>query len=356
MRTRGLAGYQLLDIQDYPGQGSAYVGILDAFMDSKGITTPQEWRQWTSPVVPMLATKKFCYANDEHLTGELLLANYSEDTLNNKDVTLFFGRSAAKYTIHSDSIGLSKVSDVDLNLSSFKQPEKIELSLNIEGTEHKNSYPIWVYPSQCELNTSGLVIATQLTKSVAEQLNNGAHVLLMPDTTQYVDNTVGGLFMTDYWNYRMFKTICENNNKPVSPGTLGILTNPEHPIFKSFPTDMHTSWQWFEIIKNSRPMILDAFNKDYFPTVQVIDNVERNHKLGLIFEFSVGTGKLLVVMSPLNRLLQHIEVRWLYKSILDYMHSPDFNPQCHLSVEQLTKTLSVSAKTEAISTLNNISY
>lgn len=54
LRTRNMAGFQLLDIQDYPGQGSAFVGILDAFMESKGITTPEEWRQWCSPVVPLL--------------------------------------------------------------------------------------------------------------------------------------------------------------------------------------------------------------------------------------------------------------------------------------------------------------
>jgi hypothetical protein len=356
LRTRNLAGYQLLDLQDYPGQGSAYVGILDAFMDSKGITTSQEWRQWASPVVPLLSVPKFCYANNEHIVGEILLSNYGDKPLNGKDLTLYFGRLAAKYSIDGDSIGLSKVSDIDINLSSITHPQKLDLSINIEGTDYRNSYPLWVYPSQCELNTSGLVIATQLTPTVAEQLSNGASVLLMPDSTQYVDNTVGGLFTTDYWNYRMFKTICENNHKAVSPGTLGLLTNPDHPIFKSFPTDMHTSWQWFEVIKHSRPMILDGFDKEYLPTVQVIDNIERNHKLGLIFEFAVDRGKLLVVMSPLNSLLQHIEVRWLYKSILDYMHSSDFNPSHTVSFEQLAKTLNTATASQNISTLNNISY
>jgi hypothetical protein len=356
MRTRGLGGYQLLDIQDYPGQGSAFVGILDAFMDSKGITTPQEWRQWASPVVPMLATEKFCYANDEHLTGKILLANYTEKSLNGSTMDLYFRRAAARYDITNDTTGLSTVGDIDIDLSSVKKPTKVDLSLDIAGTDYQNSYPIWVYPAKCEPNTSGLVIATQLTDVVAEQLNNGASVLLMPDSTQYADNTVGGLFMTDYWNYRMFKTICENNNKAVSPGTLGILTNPEHAIFKSFPTDMHTSWQWFEIIKHSRPMILDAFGKNYFPTVQVIDNVERNHKLGLIFEFSVGMGKLLVVMSPLKDLQEHIEAKWLYKSVLDYMHSADFNPTTKMSVDELRKALATSAAAQTIDTLNNISY
>jgi hypothetical protein len=35
-RTKRLAGYQILDIQDFSGQGTALVGILDAFMDNKG--------------------------------------------------------------------------------------------------------------------------------------------------------------------------------------------------------------------------------------------------------------------------------------------------------------------------------
>ena len=36
MRSEKLAGFQLLDIQDFPGQGTALVGILNSFMESKG--------------------------------------------------------------------------------------------------------------------------------------------------------------------------------------------------------------------------------------------------------------------------------------------------------------------------------
>ena len=56
---------QLLDLQDYPGQGSAYVGILDAFMESKGLIAPEEWRHFCSEVVPLFCTEKFCWTNDE---------------------------------------------------------------------------------------------------------------------------------------------------------------------------------------------------------------------------------------------------------------------------------------------------
>ena len=101
----------------------------------------------------------------------------------------------------------------------------------------------------------------------------------------------------------------------------------KHLIFKDFPTDSHTNWQWFPMIKASNPSILDKTDKNYRPVVQVIDNIERNHKLGLIYEYKVGKGKILVCMSPLNQLQQYPEARQLYKSILHYMQSTDFLPQ-----------------------------
>jgi hypothetical protein len=134
----------------------------------------------------------------------------------------------------------------------------------------------------------------------------------------------------------MFKGISEWAGKPVSPGTLGLLMDPDHPLFNSFPTDFHTNWQWFSIIKQSNSFILDNLSKDYYPIVQVIDNLERNHKLGLIFEFRVGKGKLLVCMSRLDEITDKPEARQLYRSIIDYMGSDDFDPDYQLTTNKLT--------------------
>ena len=48
MRSQYIAGFQLLDLQDFSGQGTALVGMLDAFMDSKGLISPEEWRMFCS--------------------------------------------------------------------------------------------------------------------------------------------------------------------------------------------------------------------------------------------------------------------------------------------------------------------
>ncbi len=367
LRTRNMAGFQLLDIQDYPGQGSAFVGILDAFMESKGITTPEEWRQWCSPVVPLLEVEKFCFEDGEKIQAKVKVVNYGGSSLKGKKLKWKIGDAEGVMNIFTYDEGLIDVGVLDEEISVDK-PTKLLLTLNIEGTEARNSYELWVYPKKA-LEKKGVIIAKNLNQEVVKVLEKGGKVLWLPttsshfvaadDTLSQSDNatpyTVGGLFQTDYWNYRMFKTICENNKKKVSPGTLGILTNPEHPIFKEFPTEMHTNWQWFPVIKESHPLVLDNFEKNYRPIVQVIDNIERNHKLGLVMEWKVGAGKLLVCMSDLEKAAKYPEGKAFYQSVIDYMRSADFNPSAEITVDELKKKLAEKPRQVSLKELNNIS-
>jgi len=187
-------------------------------------------------------------------------------------------------------------------------------------------------------------------------LENGSSVLLIPNHQEVQDLSVGGLFTPDYWNYRMFKGISEMVKKPVSPGTMSILTKPDLPLLADFPTEFHSNWQWWSIVKNSRPFILDNTPKDYRPLVQVVDNIERNHKLGLIFEFAVGKGKLLVCMSNIKAIQDKPEARQLYASILKYMASDKFQPKQSLKPEELTALFSTKVASKKITGVKNISY
>ena len=418
LRTKNMAGFQLLDIQDYPGQGSAFVGILDAFMESKGITTANEWHQWCSSVVPLLVTDRFCYDENEMMNAKVQIANYGGESLKGKklvwklDYALDenFGDDAApnaganidrfnqpsplaqgEIPITTDEEGLIDIGEIHHKMKvmadgfndgngtclDVKIPSrKVILTLDIDygrydARRHRNTYDLWIYTTEKNLDIykKGVVITSDLTDEVAKKLEKGAKVLWMPttsknfvasdDTLSQASNatpyTVGGLFQTDYWNYRMFKTICENNKKTVSPGTLGILTNPKHPIFCDFPTEMHTNWQWFPVIKESHPLVLDNFPKDYKPIVQVIDNIERNHKLGLVMEWKVGAGKLLVCMSDLEKASEYPEGRAFYESVLSYMRSPEFAPQSEITIADLRKKLKEEPRQISLKELNNIS-
>lgn len=360
LRSDGMSGFQLLDLQDYPGQGSAYVGILDAFMDSKGLIKPKKWREFCAEVVPLFVMKKYCWSGQDTFCGEMKIANYGEKQLVGKQLswTLKNGQKViAKGTsVIPEGLGLLSCGDIRLPLPDIDKACKAQLSLEIEGTPYRNSYPIWIYPASKKADTEGIMISHELDDKTLARLKQGGKVLLMPRRDKCRDVTVEGLFQTDYWNYRMFKSICDNIKKKASPGTLGILTDPEHGIFASFPTESHTNWQWYPIIKNSYPLIIDRLPQNYRPIVQVIDNIERNHKLGLIMEFSVDGGRLLLCMADLDAAKNTPEGFQLYASILEYMHTPAFDPNFSLSSTSLMELLSKQAHSDKIDTLNNISY
>ena len=361
LRTPEWGGFQLLDLQDYPGQGSAYVGILDAFMESKGLIAPEEWRHFCSEVVPLFCTEKFCWTNDEALTGEVEIANYSESDLNGKQLSWTLTDSKQQVLdkgvlpLQVKQGELAKVGTLKPAIASVRKAEKVTLALSIDGTPYRNDYSLWIYPADKEVTPSEDICVTDDLDAHLKYLTEGGKVLWFPSKDKHKDQTVGGLFQTDYWNYRMFRTICENLDRPVSPGTLGILTDPGHPALADFPTEFHTNWQWFPIIKQSYPMILDRLSDDYRPIVQVIDNVERNHKLGLLFEFKVGNGKLLVCMSDLKAVQDKPEARQFYRSILEYMESSAFAPSYSLSAKDLQDLFTAKVKTGEMKKLFNIS-
>lgn len=368
LRTPGFGGYQLLDIKDYPGQGSALVGVLDAFMDSKGLVSPDDFRGWNSPIVLLAKMRSYCYTTDDILNIEVALSNYTEDDY----------RQEVKWKVCSvDAKGnydgafqkegtfdfydawqgdVTKVGDISLSLRDIKHSTQIKLTL--ESGEYKNYYNMWVY--ECGKNTSnstvksGIVKADTLDAVAIKALNMGKTVLLTPNHSSIEKQSVGGLFTPDYWNYAMFKTISENNDKPVSPGTLGMLMDAGHPLFCEFPTEGRSDWQWWSIALNSRPLILNSLSKEYLPIIQTVDNVERNHKLGILMEFKVGKGKLLICTTDLDAISQYPEGKAYSHAVQTYAASKSFVPTYEIGFEELRNLLYSETKIRDIQGVKNI--
>ena len=317
--------------------------------------------------MPLLIADSLCWAENDTLRMSIEVANYSGLSLAGKTLRWTL-EALGPQTAATQSIGmegslplpggeglisvgaLPRTSGAEVlrrlraAIGEGWRRASLRLTLAIAGTDYRNSYQLWCYPDDDLAQAKkGILITRQMTDAVVKRLQQGARVLWMPDTTA-LKNTVGPLFITDYWNYRMFKTICENNHKAVSPGTLGILTDPSHPLFNSFATEGHTNWQWFPVVKSSHPLVLDNLPKHYRPIVQVIDNIERNHRLGLVFEFRVGRGSLLVCMSDLDQAAAHPEGRAFYLSLLRYMHSSSFAPATSFSWSELCRLLTDNVK------------
>lgn len=347
LRTPGFGGFQLLDLQDFPGQGTALVGVIDAFMHSKSFVTPKEFSQFCAPVVPLALFEKYCWTNTESFKAEIVVPNYSSADL--KKSVIFWilkntdGNMVSKgnMTVDLKQGEVNKAGKIEVKLSTLKKAMRLNLNLTIQGTAYANNYSFWVYPNTEKTLSNNITILTSVDNKLYEALARGEKVLLFPDHNQIKAKSIGGQFSPDFWQYS--PTIRKGSfDFSVSEGTLSLLTNPGHPLFKNFPTDMSTNWQWWSIIRNSRPYILDELNSiAYKPIVQMVDNIERNHRLGLIFEFAVEKGKLLVCMSNLPEILDKPEAAQLYRAILAYMSTSVFSPQTKMSLPELSQLFTI---------------
>lgn len=346
LRTPGLAGFHWLDIQDFPGQGTALVGMLNVFMESKGITTPEKWREFCSETVPLLLMEKYTWTTDETFAAEVKVAHYGPADLPDARVNWTLGDGQgpplAAGTLGPLTIqegGLRAVGQIRAPLSGVKAPRKARLELAIAGAKHRNTYDLWVYPSKVDASVpNGVRVTSRLDAATLAFLAEGGRVLLFPKTNE-LKHSVGGAFPTDFWCWPMFAKGAIAQGLEPAPGTQGFLCNPKHPALAEFPTEFHSNWQWWWIVKHSRPIILDETPPDYRPIIHVIDNFARNHKLGLLFETRVGAGRLLVCASDLPALQEHPEARQLRRSLLRYVDSPAFAPKAELAGNLLKKLL-----------------
>lgn len=340
LRTPDFGGLQLLDLQDFPGQGTALIGILDAFMDSKGFIEPKEWREFCSDAVLLARFEKYSYFEDEVFRADIEIAYYRHDCLNDAIVEWSFynesGMVISGEFAHVDirNGGNTFLGTVKVSLWEATPPTKLTLELKIKGTDIVNHYSIWIYPSQVNNEIPKGINICRRVEEAESFLIRGEKVLLIPELSK-ISNGIEGFFASDFWCYPMFRGFSEKFGKPVAPGTLGILCDSNHPALREFPSEFHSNWQWWNIIMNSCSIILDKTPPEFRPIVQVIDNFERNHKLGMVFEAIVSNGQLLICTSDLLSNLDKPEVRQLYYSLIKYMASKDYNPSFKLDFKEL---------------------
>ena len=334
LKTKGISGFQLLDLHDFPGQGTALVGILDAFWDSKGLVSAEQHRRYSSQVVPLIRFPKVSYRNSESFKASIEVANFSAATLTDvipswriKDEagkTLFQGQLEKQNIALGNGIVLGEIS---CELTNILKAKMLSVEVEIKGTDYKNHWNIWVYPDQINQDDQNVYYTRSLSDAL-QQLKVGKKVLLNPDTAQILG--VEGRFAPVFWSPVHF---------PDQPGTMGILCEPSHAALANFPTDFYSDWQWWDLISSSKTMIIDSLPAMQAPIVRVIDNFYKNRKMANIIEAKVGKGKLIIASVNISDdLEERLSARQLRYSLTQYMNSRAFSPTIELTEEHL-KTL-----------------
>jgi len=341
MKTPSFDGFQLLQLQDFPGQGTALVGLLNAFWESKGVISAEEFSEFNSELVPLLRFEKAVYENGEIFKASVEVANFFKHLENqnlNWSITDESGEGLSNSNIQGVNLNIgnnTNLGEITFEINTDKA-KKLKVEVRLEGTKYKNSWPIWVYPKDVSITKKDIIVTSSFT--VAEQaLKKGGKVLLNPDFKSL--KGIEGRFVPVFWSPVHF---------PNQPATMGVMVDKSHAAFNDFPTDTHSNWQWWDLCINSKSVITDEL--DVTPIVRVIDNFVTNHHLSSVFEAKVGNGTLVFSSIDLiSDLKERPVARQLRHSVLEYMSSDAFLPSKTVTIEDL-KAIKIDKKQGKFST------
>ena len=334
LRSSLSAGFQLLSLNDFTGQGYAPVGILDPFWDSKGLVSPEQWRSFCAPSVVLLRYEKSTCFNDEVFRACVEVYNYSDRpfrkadvkwTVSDEDGTILAHGNAGKHDFPSYEVSAAGKIEIPLTRLNVSAARELTLTVNA-GKTLTNSWKIWVYPRAAMPSSDDNVLYTKDLDSTAQaRLSAGGKVVWMPDPSKTKGRK--SVFHNHFWNPIMFAW---------PPMTMGCLMHDDMGMFADFPTSYHTDWQWWDILEYAKVMELQDFPSEIVPFIQVIDSFDSNRKLGIGFEASVCGGKLLVLaMDAEKDIDKRPAARQLLRSIDKYVRGDGFAPRAVVDIEEL---------------------
>lgn len=342
LRTPDYAGFQMLSLNDYSGQGTALVGVLNVFWREKGYCTAADWRRFCSPLVPLAKFPKFVYTNEETLHVDVEMYNaYREtlrDALTTYTVTDSEGRKVADGRLYDGDITVGKnraLGTVTLPLSAFTEPSKLTLTVTVKpkndvGQSIENKWDFWVYPAKVDMpEAEDILITDTLDDEAIATLKKGGRVLITAAGKVRFGNDVKQTYLPVFWNTSWFKM------RP--PHTTGASIDTTHPLFNRFPTDNWSNLNWWELLNKAQVMNLRDFPATYQPPIQPIDTWHISRKLGMLVEANVLGGRLLMTTMDIDNSLQSRPVaRQMRKAIIEYMESDDFRPSISLNPQVIT--------------------
>ena len=325
LRTPHYAGFQLLGLNDYSGQGTALVGALNVHWREKGYCTAADWREFCSDLVPLAHFPRFTYEATDTLRIPVTLYNALGSDVGDMTYAITDGHQIWQR-------GSCRAGDTLCFVpKGLTGAHKLTLTIAADDS-HRNHWDFWVYPPKANFNSSlfthhSSLITSSLDSALAA-LAAGRDVLLCAAGLIRYGADVVHRFLPVFWNTSWFKM------KP--PHTTGAYIQAQHPVFADFPTEDWQDLQWWELTNRAQCMNLAEFPQEYQPIVQPIDTWHLSRKLGMMVEARVLRGRLLLTTLDITSALdRRIVARQLRHSILRYMSSAAFQPALALDADVL---------------------
>lgn len=345
MRTEDMSGLSLLGLQDFPGQGTALVGMMHAHLQPKPypFAAPERFRAFFRAQHILAYLPRYTWCWQETLSAPIRIVNYGREAITGALAGMLAdtatGRILWQETLSDGACltiptgGLTEAGQLSVPLSSLlnsgedpstAHPRRLDLTLTC-GTV-TTTRPVWVYPDQQQTPDcpAGIHETAHFDDAAQQVLAQGGIVYLTPPSTpEALPQSVQAQFATDFWSVGTF---------PQQDGAMGQFIDAAHPLFADFPTEVHTNWQWWPmagrrafVLKERRPCIIEE-----------LDSYATLRPMAQLFEARCLGGRILVSSMGLQELQQYPEARALLSSIYRYIASEAFRPEADITPAELS--------------------
>jgi hypothetical protein len=353
-RRSRLAGTSVWLFQDYPNCAEGVVGM---FGQPKGLSA-QEFRRFNAPNVLLLDIPRRNWWTDETTEVHFAVSRFEDDTSRAAKLHWWL-KHGAETVAEGEQTNLAirsgevrQLPAIKLELPKLERAAKLTLRAELTDSNGKteNSWNLWVFPRALTTLASSsvrvvgfdrlrdvirdavphesgripedtrLIVTTRLDASITRYLNDGGRVLLLgPAPT----------FATEPTNFRL--------SSWDGGGPSGTILDPRHPSLRDFPSDGWCDLQFYQLIQNSKTVLLTGLPVRIEPIVRCIDRPTRLADRAYLFEASVGAGKLLVSSFNFVAALGANDAAgtFLLERLVRYAVGPDFDPKTSLPVAVL---------------------
>ena len=152
-RTPQLQGFELLDLHDYLGQGTALVGILDAFWENKGYGDPARFREYCGDTVILARISSYIWKNTDRAQIPVEVCHYGREEI--EDGVIHFWLLCGDQVLKSGELPVGRIAKggntnagiIQLDIGDIRKNAELTLRLELESEKvsAKNSWNLYVF-------------------------------------------------------------------------------------------------------------------------------------------------------------------------------------------------------------------
>ncbi len=308
LRSRELSGFQLLDLIDYMGQGTALVGMLDGLMRDKGLIRPEDWRRFCGPETVLARFPRFVFSAGEQIPFRAVISDTRAEKVPGPVLCELIrdGRVLESFSLAAGRGDgrIRETAPASFTAPDAALPQKLTACFRLpDGAE--NAYPLWVFPpAPAEITEKGIRIPAGFVPFVRGETASDGPAVCVPDA----EGKLPAEYCGDFWCYPMFRSISESMGKPVATGTMGLLIRPDSPLLAGFPADGYTTPPWYPLLRHAH---CEPVGTGTEPAAEMIDHWARMQRLGLIWQ----EGKAVFCTIRLWEIAREPAAGWLAASL-----------------------------------------